>query len=103
MAVKAEILVDKEKSMILDRKTEEKPKIDYPTKWGFKVIGRDKLKLEDIIKDILKDKEHSCKFSNVSKSGKFTSFNAECIVESQEERDAIYKAFNEHNDIDYVI
>ncbi len=89
--------------MILDNKFEEKPKIEYPIKWGFKVIGKDKSKLEEIIKEILKDKEHSCKFSNVSKSGKFTSFNAECIVDCEEERDAIYKAFNEHSDVNYVM
>ena len=28
--------------MILDDKTQDKPKIDYPCEWGFKIIGRDK-------------------------------------------------------------
>jgi len=89
--------------MILDKNTKEKPEINYPTKWGFKVIGKDKEKVENAIKEVLKDKEHSCSFSNTSKSGKFNSFNAECIVDSQEERDKLYKAFGEHDDINYVI
>jgi len=89
--------------MILDKNTKEKPEINYPTKWGFKIIGKDKEKIEDAIKEIFKDKEHSCTFSNVSKNGKFNSYNAECVVDSQEDRDALYKALNSHDDINYVI
>jgi len=89
--------------MILDKNTKERPEIIYPTKWGFKIIGKDRDKIEEAIKSIFKDKEHSCKFSNVSKNGKFNSYSAECVVDSKEERDALYKALNEHNDINYVI
>jgi len=89
--------------MILDKNTQEKPEIIYPTKWGFKVIGKDKDKVEKAIKDILSSKAHSCKFSNSSKGGKFSSFSAECTVDSEEERNALYKAFGEHADVNYVM
>jgi len=89
--------------MILDKNTKEKPEINYPTKWGFKVIGKDKEKVEQAIKEIMGDKAHTCKFSNSSKGGKFTSFSAECTVESEEERDNLYKAFGKHDDVNYVI
>ena len=89
--------------MILDKNTQEKPKIDYPTKWGFKIIGKDKEKIKQAIKEIIGKKAYTCKFSNSSKGGKFSSYNTECIVESEEERDNLYKAFTQHNDINYVI
>jgi putative lipoic acid-binding regulatory protein len=89
--------------MILDKNSKEKPKIEYPTEWSFTVIGRDKGKVEDAIKDILQHKEHSCKFSKVSKNGKFTSYSAKCVVDSQDERDKIYKTFSNHSDVDYVM
>jgi putative lipoic acid-binding regulatory protein len=89
--------------MILDKNTKNKPDITYPTKWGFKVIGKDKDRVQKAVKEILGNKKHSCKFSNVSKNGKFTSFSAECVVDSQEERDALYKLFGEHEDVDYTI
>jgi len=89
--------------MILDSKTQEKPEINYPTKWGFKVIGKDKEKVEQAIKDVMGEKEHSCKFSNSSKKGNFHSYSAECQVESEEERDKLYKIFGEHDDVDYVL
>ncbi len=89
--------------MILDKNTQEKPEISYPTKWGFKVIGRDKEKVEQAIKDVMGQKVHSCQFSNSSKKGNFHSFAAECTVESKEERDRLYRAFGEHEDVDYVL
>jgi len=89
--------------MLLDKNTKEKPEINYPTKWGFKVIGKDKVKVEQAIKDVMGDKAHICKFSNTSKKGTFHSYSAECTVDSQEERDALYQKFKEHGDVDYTI
>ena len=89
--------------MILDDKTPDKPQIDYPTQWGFKVIGRDKDKLHALIKEVMGDKEHLCHPGHASKTGKFHSYNASCEVESQEERDLFFKAFSDHDDVDMVI
>ena len=89
--------------MILDDKTQEKQQIDYPTQWGFKLIGKDKEALQACIKEVMGDKEHLCSTGNVSRNGKFHSYNASCSVVSQEERDRIFKAFQEHDDVKMVI
>ena len=89
--------------MILDDKTPDKPEIDYPTRWGFKLIGRDKEALHKAIKEVMGDKEHLSAAGNASKTGKFHSYNASCEVEDQEERDRLFKAFQDHDDIDMVI
>ena len=89
--------------MILDDKTQDKPKIEYPTQWGFKLIGRDKEALLRCIKEAMEGKEHLCSLGNASKTGKFHSYNASCVVESQEERDRIFKYCQEHQDVDMVI
>ncbi len=91
---------------ILDNNMPEKPDIAYPTKWGFKIIGRDKESLEKSIKEIMKivgDKEHHCALGNASKTGKFHSYNASCIVDTEEERNKIFKYFSDHDDVDMVI
>ena len=75
--------------MVLDNNTTQKPQIEYPTRWGFKIIG--------------KDKEHLCSVGNASKNGKFHSYNASCVVENQEERDEIFKCFQDHPDVKMVI
>ena len=92
-----------EKAVILDDKTQEKPQIDYPTQWGFKLIGKDKEALQACIKEVMGDKEYLCSTGNVSKNGKFHSYNASCSVESQEERDRIFKSFQDHDNVKMVI
>jgi len=89
--------------MILDSNSQEKPKIEYPTNWGFKIIGRDKEKLNACIKEVMGEKEHLCSVGNPSRTGKFHSYNASCIVESQEERDRLFQCFQDHDDVDMVI
>ena len=94
-----------ETAVILDDKTRERPKIEYPTNWGFKLIGRDKEKLLACIKEIMKevgDKEHLCSLGNASKTGKFHSYNASCNVETEEERNKIFKYFEDHKDVNMV-
>ena len=101
------ILIDKEKKMnILDENMPERPEINYPTTWGFKIIGKDKEALEKCIKEIMKiegDKKHLCSIGNQSRTGKFTAFNASCTVDSEEERNRIFKYFEDHEDVDMVI
>ena len=89
--------------MILDNNTQEKPQIEYPTRWGFKIIGRDKEKLQACIKEVMSEKEHLCSLGNRSRTGKFTTYNASCIVEDQEERDRLFKCFQDHDDVEMVI
>ena len=89
--------------MILDNKTKERPDIDYPCQWGYKIIGRDKAKLEACIKEIMGEKSHTTKAGNASKTGKFHSYNASCTVEDEAERNRIFKAFENHDAVDMVI
>jgi len=98
-----EKIMDKNEKLILDESCKTKPDIDYPTKWGFKIIGKDKDKLLSCIKEVMEGKEHLCSLGNVSKTGKFTTYNASCIVEDEEERNKIFKYFEENDDINMVI
>ena len=89
--------------MVLDNNTPEKPEINYPTNWGFKLIGRDKEKLKACIKEVMGDKAHLCSSGNASRTGKFHSYNTSCTVESEAERDRIFKSFQDHDDVEMVI
>ena len=89
--------------MILDGNSCEKPQIDYPCEWGYKLIGRDKQALEVAIFDIVGKRAYKTKGGNSSSKGKFHSLNMKCRVESQEDRDSIFKAFQDHVDVKMVI
>lgn len=88
---------------ILDEEMPERPQIEYPTSWGFKIIGRDKDKLLACIKEAMGEKEHLCSLGNTSKTGKFTTYNASCTVDTEEERNRIFKYFQDHDDVEMVI
>jgi putative lipoic acid-binding regulatory protein len=88
---------------ILNSETKERPEISYPTNWGFKLIGRDKDKLLACIKEAMGEKEHLCSLGNASRTGKFHSYNASCTVDTEEERNRIFKYFEDHKDVDMVI
>jgi len=89
--------------VILDDKTADKPKIEYPCDWGFKIIGTDKEKLKSCISEIMADRDYKCRDGNVSSKGKFVSMNANCEVCSEDERDELFKAFRDHCDVKMVI
>lgn len=89
--------------MILDGNSTEKPEIEYPCEWGYKIIGTDKVKLEACIFEVMGVREYSTKAGNSSSKGKFHTINTACTVVSQEERDAIFKAFQDHCDVKMVI
>jgi len=89
--------------VILDDKCNERPDIEYPCEWGYKIIGRDRDALEAVICEIMGDREYIQREGNSSSKGKFHSLNMQCQVESEEDRNAIFKAFQDHNDVKMVI
>ena len=89
--------------MILDDKYDKRPEIEYPCEWGYKIIGKDKDTLKDVICEVMGDREFTHKEGNSSSKGKFHSHNMRCKVESEEDRNAIFKAFRDHKDIKMVI
>ncbi len=89
--------------MILDANSGEKPEIEYPCEWGYKIIGTDKVKLELCIFEVMAEKAYTTKAGNTSSRGTFHTLNARCVVISKEERDRIFKAFKEHGDVKMVI
>ena len=96
----------KKEKLILDDSCKTRPDIDYPTQWNYKLIGRDLDKLICCVKDAMKeagDKAHTCTQGNVSKNGKFHAYNTSCSVNTEEERNQIFKYFEDHNDVDMVI
>jgi len=89
--------------VLLDENSCEKPKIEYPCDWGYKIIGTDKIKLEACIFEVMGEREYKRPKGNVSSKGKFHSLSTACKVESQEDRDSIFKAFQNHDAVKMVI
>ncbi|HHD81771.1 MAG TPA: DUF493 domain-containing protein [Campylobacterales bacterium] len=89
--------------MILDDNSCERPEIEYPCEWGYKLIGKDKVKLEECIFDTVGERAYTTKAGNTSSKGKFHTLNMTCKVASEEDRNKIFKAFCDHPDVKMVI
>ncbi len=89
--------------IVKDESMPTEPTIEYPTRWGFKIIGRSADELHACIKEVMGEKEHFCSYGNTTSKGNYHSYNASCIVESKEERDRIFRLFSEHEHVKVVI
>ncbi len=81
----------------------DRPEIEYPCMWQYKVIGRDRHLVEAAIKGICGHSPTTVTFSNTSSSGKYHSLNVEIEIADEETRDVLFVAFKEHQDITMVI
>jgi len=89
--------------VILDGNACEKPKIEYPCDWGYKIIGKDKMLLETAIFEVMGTRDYKTPTSNSSSKGKFHALSTACRVESQTDRDAIFQSFQNHVAVKMVI
>jgi uncharacterized protein len=78
-------------------------KIEYPCMWGYKVIGIDVDDLLGAVKDSALGLDYSVKPSNISKNGKYVSFNIEIEVPNEVVRDLVFENLQKNENISYVL
>jgi putative lipoic acid-binding regulatory protein len=69
---------------------DRRPKISYPTKWTYTVIGVDRSALDTAIADVVEERSHKVSLSNLSSGGKYVSLKLELIVLDEKERLRIF-------------
>ena len=81
----------------------QKPEIDYPCNWLYKVIGSDPDLVKKAITEIGGTNLTNMSYSHSSSSGKYHSFNAEIEVIDEQIRLAICQDFKNHPDIKFIL
>lgn len=69
---------------------QRRPRIDYPLRWTYKVIGSDAGSIGDGVAGVLEGREYTLSFSNFSSKGRYLSMTLEVEVESDEIRNEIF-------------
>ena len=80
-----------------------KLQLNYPCRWLYKVIGSDREKLHEALLEIVRDESCCISYSNSSSTGKYHCLNLEVTVQSEEERNSIYRAIKAHPRIKIVL
>ena len=88
--------------MIINGKDEEL-KLDYPCNWSYRIICEDADKINEIIVDVISERDFSVKVSNTSKTGKYHSFNVELLVHHDDDRLGLFELFKKHPEIKMVL
>jgi putative lipoic acid-binding regulatory protein len=70
----------------------DRPKIEYPCQWRFRVIGIDDQSLRGVVRAVFLDREYAISGGNVSSGGKYCSVEVEAEVSSEADRDAMFQA-----------
>jgi putative lipoic acid-binding regulatory protein len=81
----------------------DKPDIDYPCRWAYKVIGLDEAMLRGTIAGILPDRPYRITVSHSSKTGKYICLNLLTEVSDEENRIATYEALQNHPAVKIVL
>ncbi len=68
----------------------DKPKIEYPCDWPFKIIGQDDKSLREVAVSTLPGRNYTIYNSNTSSGGKYTSLNLVVYVKDASDIDEIF-------------
>ncbi len=82
---------------------EDRPLIEYPCSWEYKAIGWNEGSMREAIAEIMADRQHDLSFSRSSSTGRYCSLRLVVMVETEEHRNSIFKALQEHRHIRLVM
>ena len=81
----------------------QKPLIEYPCKWSFRMIGSDEPLMRKAVETTMGDSAYSLMVSNASKTGKYVSLNLETVVRDKGHRNQIYNGLKAAQPIKMVL
>ncbi len=81
----------------------DKPKIEYPCNWTFKIIGKDEKLLRKAAVSTLQKRNHTIRNSNTSSGGKYTSLNLVVNVKDETDRDEIFNQLQNNPTIKLIL
>jgi len=82
---------------------DKKNVIEYPCNWQYKIIGPDQELIRAAISVTVRDRNHAVSYSSSSSGGKYHCLNLEMLVESDEERIAVFMTLKNHPAVKMVL
>jgi uncharacterized protein len=86
-----------------DRPIKERPDIEYPCAWIFKLFGTEEALLRQAVGEIMPHTDCLLTLSRTSRRGRYLCMNLELTVVSDEDRTSVYEALSAHPGILLVL
>ena len=77
--------------------------LSYPCSWCYKIIGRDEVLMRSAVAEIVGDAQHTLRFSNTSRTGKYKSLELELTVRDEEHRLGTFEALKNHSAVEFLL
>ncbi len=81
----------------------QKPIIQYPCRWDYKIIGPDGERIRSVIAATVTDADHTVADSRRSRSGKYCSVELTVMVRDEAHRNHIFVTLRGHPDVIMVL
>ncbi|MGK0173447.1 MAG: putative lipoic acid-binding regulatory protein [Gammaproteobacteria bacterium] len=79
------------------------PKIDYPTRWDYRIVGTSEDDIRAHVRALLADVEHELVLGRYSSGGRYVSLNLSLVVRDEAERLAIFDHLARHETVRFVV
>jgi putative lipoic acid-binding regulatory protein len=80
-----------------------KPRITYPCRWSFTLIGSDETDMRAAAADCLGARDYGLEWSRQSRSGRYTSLHLDTTVGSEADRNRLFAALKARPAIKMVL
>jgi len=87
----------------ISNESNQKPILEYPCRWIYKIIGTDKGKMKKAIGEIMQGCDCTVTPSNTSKTGRYHCLNLEMLVGDEGHRTGVYDRLRGHPAIKMVL
>jgi putative lipoic acid-binding regulatory protein len=89
--------------MLENSEFEQRPNIEYPCEWEYKIIGENIDEILSAIEAASLGLEYTVSPSNMSRNGKYYSLNLKLIVPNEVVRDLVYEKLSSSDFVRLVI
>lgn len=83
--------------------SKEELKLDYPCNWNYKLVVNHDTNINDVMKEILSEREHKVTHSKSSSKGKFKSYSLDLLVHNDDDRKELYALLGDHEAIKMIV
>lgn len=81
----------------------ERPEIEYPTSWGYRVVGRSEDALRALVAEVVGAAEHEIHGVQPSSRGSYVSLRMSVTVVDEAHRDDVYRRLIEADVVKLVL
>lgn len=82
---------------------QDKPQIDYPTRWSYRIVGDDEARIRAHVQRCLGDREHELALARHSRAGRYVSLHLSITVRDEADRLAIHQRIGAHEAVRLIL